>query len=672
MELDPDKIQARSEALVGRVLGGRYRLDAVLGIGAMGAVFRARHTGLDRDVAIKLLHKDLMASDEMRARFAREAASISKLDHPNCVRVTDFGSDDEHQFLVMELLQGAPLGEELVKPLPPRRAVAIGDDVLAGLEHAHAHGLVHRDIKPDNIFLTRDEGGKVRAKLLDFGIVKLQEQSGQQLTQMGMIFGTPHFMSPEQATGGQVDVRTDLYATGIVLYCMLTGRLPFDSEEPVKVLRQQIRDPPPPLPAELPEPLRALVEQLLAKKPEDRYATATAARTALAAARRSLEPVVEVPAPAPVSAAPITTPAGPASPSPVIMVPDHARRSWPPAWWPLSREARWIAGGIGVLVLLLTIVIASGGGDDDEVAAAPDPKAAAGGSALEALLGGKVEAVETKDDAPDEADDDAAEPTPEAGAEPSERALQASIASVDALLAAREYEAARITLGPLLAAHPDEAVLHWRMAQVLTALGGAENRAAALESHAAAITADAAMLDDEAFMAQLMVLMNDSKLRVAAVELAIDQLGSRADERLLEWLNAQTKPLDHGLRHRIIAHLEGHERGSAINRPLQLALDLWQARLTADPCEAFARALEAAMERPDSFLVGTLHNVEIPAAKAGPGEAPQACPGAAEKLVEARARHDEMFAGIDPVVPKAFRKRPARPASTNNRRQRRR
>jgi hypothetical protein len=685
MVLDPDTIQARCEALVGQVLGGRYRLDAVLGIGAMGAVFRAFHTGLERDVAVKLLHKDLMESGDMRARFAREAAAISKLDHPNCVRISDFGSDDDYQYLVMELLQGAALSGLLGKPLPPLRAIEITDEVLAGLEHAHGHGLVHRDIKPDNIFLAREDGGNARAKLVDFGIVKLQEgEGGPQLTKMGMIFGTPHFMSPEQATGGQVDARTDLYAVGIVLYMMLGGGLPFDSDDPLKVLRQQIRDAPPPLPKEVPDPLRELVGKLLAKKPEDRHASAAAAREALARVRKSFEVPVPVPVPAPIPAQAATPipipivvpvpppPTPPHAPGPMIVVPSGGGRSWwPPRWWPPEKRVQWLAGGVGGLVLLVAIVVASGD-DEAEADAVPDEQAAAARSKMEALLGGKAAAAKEDDDEPGEADDDEPTPATEQPGEPSERALQANLASVDALIEARQYEPALIALKPLLAAHGGEAQLHWRMAKALTALGGAENRAAALDSHAAAISAGADLLDDEAFMAELLALMDDPKLRTAAVGLAIDQLGARADDRLVQWLNVQAKPLGYETRHRIIAHLQGHDRGDEINRPLQRALDLWQAREAEDPCEAFAAALDEASQSPDSFLVGTLRGIEVPKAAASEGAEPLACAGAAEKLAEARTEHDERFAGIDPVVPKAYRKRPASKSSQPSRKQRRR
>lgn len=707
MPLDPEAIEARSQALVGEVLGGRYRLDAVLGIGAMGAVFRAYHTGLEREVAVKLLHRDLMASEQMRARFSREAAAISKLDHPNCVRVTDFGSEDDYQYLVMELLQGVPLSEELEQPVPPLRAIELTDQVLAGLEHAHGHGLVHRDVKPDNIFLTHDEHGRAKPKLLDFGIVKLQEQEGQrQLTQVGMIFGTPHFMSPEQAMGADVDTRTDLYALGVVLYTMVTGRLPFDSDDPVKVLRAQIHEAPPPLPEAVPAQLGEIILRLLAKKPEERFGSATEVREALAAAREILDPssvptaapipveVAEVvtpvaPAPAPIVAeAPIAAPgaagaaavagvaagsgsavsssgeSAPASnattpqvPKPALVVPSSGSVS---SWWPPSRTVQWMAGSTGVIALVVIIAISAGGDDPKPAPSEPKTPTAAGGGFGALLGGGKNEGDDPKGDSVDEPDE---EPTIEddeqdqADVDPSSKELGVKLAGVDVLMETRKYDAARLVLEQHLDAYPDEAMLHRRMAEVLVVIGGSDKRKKALVSYSKAISLDATLLDEEAFMGEVTALMNDPRLRAEAVDLAINHLGSRADDELLEWLNVQSRPLGYESRHRIITHLEGHDRGDEINRPLQRAHDLWQAREAGDdPCRAFGRALDDVTSHPDSYLVGTLRRVSVPVVEASDGKG-QPCPRLTEKLERARTKHDAMFSGIDPVVPKAYRKR---------------
>ncbi|MEM9460509.1 MAG: protein kinase [Myxococcota bacterium] len=719
MPLDPEAIEARSQALVGEVLGGRYRLDAVLGIGAMGAVFRAYHTGLEREVAVKLLHRDLMASEQMRARFSREAAAISKLDHPNCVRVTDFGSEDDYQYLVMELLQGAPLTAELDQVVPPLRAIELAGQVLAGLEHAHGHGLVHRDVKPDNIFVTHDENGRARLKLLDFGIVKLQEQEGQrQLTQVGMIFGTPHFMSPEQAMGADVDARTDLYALGIVLYAMLAGNLPFDSDDPVKVLRAQIREEPPPLPEGVPAPLREIILRLLAKKPDERYENAAEVREALTAAHQILDPssapasvpvstpgsapipvaVAEVPTPvvsastptmaeapsaalAAASAAavasgaaggaiagsgPEASPSSESSPAPSAATPQVPKAALvvpssgsAPSWWPPSRTVQWMAGGAGLIALVVTIAISAGGDDPKPAPSEPKTPTAAGGG-LGALLGGGKD--EDDDRKGDSADGPQQEPKieddekNEASVDPLGKELGVKLAGVDVLMEARKYDAARLVLEQHLDGYPDEAILHRRMAEVLVVIGGSSNRKQALVSYSKAISLDEALLDDEAFMEGVTALMNDSKLRAEAVDLAIDHLGSRIDDDLLAWLNVQSRPLGYESRHRIITHLERHGRGEAINRPLQRVHDLWQAREAAEPCQAFGQALDEAISHPDSYLVGTLRRVSVPIVEGSDGRN-ELCSGLSEKLEQVRDRHEVMFAGIDPVVPKVYRRR---------------
>jgi serine/threonine protein kinase len=282
-------------ALVGEVLDGHYRLDRLLGAGGMGAVYKAHHTELQRDVAIKILHPDIGGDQSISKRFDREAQSASRLDHPNCVRVTDFGTTPTGvKYLVMELLEGEELGARIGKPWAPEAACVVLDQIFAGLEHAHHHGIVHRDLKPENVFLTREggtrAGGIEVAKLVDFGIAKLLDADGaaEVLTRAGMVFGTPRYMSPEQAAGGKVDERSDLYSVGILAYVMLAGKLPFDSDDLGAVLRMQIMAPTPPLPASVPAPLAAWVESLLEKSRHDRPATATAAREKLAQVRAQM------------------------------------------------------------------------------------------------------------------------------------------------------------------------------------------------------------------------------------------------------------------------------------------------------------------------------------------------------------------------------------------------
>ncbi|WP_146155252.1 serine/threonine-protein kinase, partial [Enhygromyxa salina] len=282
---------AALEALVGQVLDDHYRVDALLGAGGMGAVYRARHTTLERDVAVKVLHTDIGADSSISKRFDREAQSASRLDHPNCVRVTDFGTTQAGvKYLVMELLVGEELGARLGQPWEPEAACEVLDQILAGLEHAHHCGIVHRDLKPENVFMSRGLDGREVAKIVDFGIAKLLDADGaaEVLTRAGMVFGTPRYMSPEQAAGGKVDERSDLYAVGVLAHEMLRGQPPFDSDDLASILRMQIMAPPPPLPDSVPAPLAAWVESLLEKSRHERPASAAAAREHLAELRKLL------------------------------------------------------------------------------------------------------------------------------------------------------------------------------------------------------------------------------------------------------------------------------------------------------------------------------------------------------------------------------------------------
>ena len=271
-------------ARIGTVLAGTYRLDEQIGEGGMGAVFRGHDLRRGFDVAIKILHPDYTRDPELARRFDREAQSAARLDHPNCIRVHGFGTaDDGTKYIVMELLAG----EELQRVAPGvqgwRRAIDLILQVVAGLEHAHAQGLVHRDLKPANILVTRDHTGHEGVKIVDFGVAKILhgDGAGEQMTRAGMLFGTPQYMSPEQALGQEIDARTDLYAVGILLHALVTGQLPFVSDDLVTLIRMQVSGEPPPLPGHVPAELAAVIQRLLAKHKEQRYPDAAALRGAL-------------------------------------------------------------------------------------------------------------------------------------------------------------------------------------------------------------------------------------------------------------------------------------------------------------------------------------------------------------------------------------------------------
>ncbi len=268
---------------IGTVLDGRYRIDAVLGTGGMGRVYRGEHTGIGRAVAIKVLHADLNRNREAAQRFQREAIASGRLDHPNIVGVSDFGVlDDGACFLVMEALEGESLGARLEreKRLPWRDALAILRGVLAGLHHAHERGVVHRDIKPDNIFLAR-KNDELVVKILDFGIAKLYAGTADDpaSTRAGLTVGTPAYLSPEQAVGGEIKPASDIYSTSVVLFEMLVGRAPFEDADPLAMLGAHVGRPPPALhdlapDLVLPPGIEEMVQHGLVKTSADRIPSA--------------------------------------------------------------------------------------------------------------------------------------------------------------------------------------------------------------------------------------------------------------------------------------------------------------------------------------------------------------------------------------------------------------
>jgi serine/threonine-protein kinase len=312
-------------SLLGTTLDGRYELVAHLATGGMGAVFRARHVHLRKDVAVKVLRPDLTSSAEIVERFRREAEIASALEHDNIVRVTDFGRSPEgYLFLVMDLLAGESLFDRLRREgfLPPEEAVPILWQVCAGLEAAHALGIVHRDLKPENVFLARMGSGREVAKILDFGIAKIADPTSVSTTQSGIVVGTPEYLSPEQAMGTPIDARADVYAVGLIAWRTLAGRHPFKADEPRALLMMQATRPVPPLTESRPDlaaypALVAAVSRACAKEASSRQQTAAELRDELAAA---LGPAFQLP--------PDATPA-PSSPSPAPSPAPRALRAEP-------------------------------------------------------------------------------------------------------------------------------------------------------------------------------------------------------------------------------------------------------------------------------------------------------------------------------------------------------
>jgi len=265
---------------VGETIAGRYRVERCIGLGGMAVVFLGSHVALDRSVAIKVLRPELESHRQIVDRFAREARIASHLEHPNCIQVFDVGATRHgFSFMVMPFLEGIELSKALSIPFAPSQAVSLATQIATGLEYVHRCGVVHRDLKPDNVFAARDHDGRTGLRIVDFGVAKLLEgaQSRDSVTtKVGTIVGSPSHMSPEQALGLEADPRADLYSLGLILYQMLTARLPFDADDPNVLLRKQVRDAVPALTPHIDARVAAVTMRLLAKAPEERYADAAA------------------------------------------------------------------------------------------------------------------------------------------------------------------------------------------------------------------------------------------------------------------------------------------------------------------------------------------------------------------------------------------------------------
>lgn len=298
----------------GHLVGGRYRVDREIGRGNFGIVYLAEDERTGERRAIKVLLPWAARNEQLRHRLRREAKLAGSLSGPHAVKVYESGETDEGDvFLAMEYLVGEELSYVLQNQgsLPPARVERIAEQVLAALDEAHRVGIIHRDLKPSNIFLCRDRDGRDFVKVFDFGIAKVtgdgELMATAKLTVSGGVMGTPVYMSPEQCRGAELTPAADFYSLGIVLYELLTGRVPFDDENPVRILLMHNQDPVPPLPAEIAAtPLGQAVLRSLYKQPEERFATAEDFLNAL----HGLAPVA-----APKSASTAAPPIEPAQPA---------------------------------------------------------------------------------------------------------------------------------------------------------------------------------------------------------------------------------------------------------------------------------------------------------------------------------------------------------------------
>ena len=274
--------QLPADPLIGTVFDGKYVVDALIGVGGMGKVYRGRNLRTEHSIAIKTLMPELVHDDSLVRRFEVEAKAASNLSHPNTIRVYDHGNEGKLLWMVMELLDGISLERALniERAIEPRRLIGLMRQVCASLAEAHGKGLIHRDLKPDNIFLNRAGGEADFVKVLDFGVAKLKDPKfgSEKLTQAGMIFGTPRYMSPEQARAKELDERSDIYALGVIMFECLTGKAPFEAADPIGVLVKHCNEPVPTFASVNPslaiDPgFEEIVRRCLAKKPEQRPAT---------------------------------------------------------------------------------------------------------------------------------------------------------------------------------------------------------------------------------------------------------------------------------------------------------------------------------------------------------------------------------------------------------------
>jgi tRNA A-37 threonylcarbamoyl transferase component Bud32/tetratricopeptide (TPR) repeat protein len=474
-----------ADPLIGLTIADRYRVLAPLGRGGMGAVYKVEHVMMKKELALKLLHPELGRLDEVSKRFEREAEAAARLDHANIISVTDFGRTPEGQlFLVMELLHGPSLAEvirpggEHGQPLGVERSLHIMRQVLRALDHAHASGIVHRDLKPENIVLVERDGERDIVKLLDFGIAKITSgasESKEVLTQAGVVFGTPEYLSPEQAMGEEADGRADLYAAGVMLYEMLTGRRPFEAASKVEVLSMHLTREPEPMrsvapAAHIPAALERAVEHAMAKKRAERFDSAQSFLHALddaggSGARGAVRPSASVQA--------------------VSEVTDRVRRTWPF----LVRRAReagvpwpraFIAGALGLVVVLVGLL----------------------------LLARRV---------------DKPKPPPADIAEDLQR--------VEALLRRGELEPARAALQQLYTAHPESGRVHYLYGNLDYAVG---DRDRALDEYRDAIRHDAGYRTDPTLRANVKALLDRRVEGPAALALLADEVGKPALDDLVD------------------------------------------------------------------------------------------------------------------------------------------
>ena len=284
---------ARAEDLIGKIVDGRYQVEAIIGKGGMGTVYSCRHVVVGKPFAMKVLRQGVEQTGDVLQRFIREAQTANSVRSRHIVEMTDFGQLQSGQFYVtMELLEGMDLGKALKSGLSREQLLHVFIQCADVLELTHQRGIVHRDLKPDNIFLVNEEGDPLFAKLLDFGIAKALHAGPSGLTETGVVLGTPYYMSPEQARGEEVDHRTDIYSLGVIMYRAFTGKLPFVADSAVGVLTRHLTEAPaPPSRVSGVEPgIERVILCCLEKRRDGRFPSMRALADALRALRAAGRP----------------------------------------------------------------------------------------------------------------------------------------------------------------------------------------------------------------------------------------------------------------------------------------------------------------------------------------------------------------------------------------------
>ncbi len=604
--------------LRGEVLAERYRIDEVVGEGGMGVVYGGEQISLHRPVAIKVLSPELSEDANLRGRFEREARSTARLEHPNIVQVLELGMTERGlMFIVMQRLDGEDLSDYITGPIAPLRAIEFALQILRALEHAHRQGIVHRDLKPDNIFVTKDDSGAENLKLLDFGIAKIMDSSergdgdNSPVTQIGMIFGTPQYMSPEQASGMEIDARSDLYSAGLMLYTMLSGAPPFDGDDLGAVARMQVTVEPPPLSDAIPAELRAFVTHMLKKDRDERVSSASEARSCLEKMRLALlsgdsalhrSRTREADAPDPASRPDIVTPVEPhpaASSRDRIHWNGENRRIEPRA--PRGRGIVMAAAAAAAVLLVAALVTWN--------------------QRPHRLEGDEVFASSI---------------------------APASLTEIDRALLANDSTTALQIIQPLRDEFPEDPILMWKSGSALSIKPSRTNSSRALARYEDAIVRRPELLDVPEFFAELDELMRGRYVRAEAVNLALQRLDSSGHPFLLEQINTpkSSRSLSYIDRHRILDALATSEGNEAlIDWELNLVQDLTQFRRLDTACETLLLVLDSISQHPSKKVYERLKRLKR--VKNGDAEPPEICDAASKRLEVTRDGLSKEFETAD-------------------------